>query len=74
MHQQILNNNATWAVIDRGQPNSFVPIWKLIDMTGQGSNYSEEVKLLKEQWEEMALTNTSSKQVDDKSSTEVEEE
>lgn len=51
-------NNATWTIIDRGEPESYFAIWDLVDYIGQGVMLKEECKLLREVWEEMALANS----------------
>ena len=53
-----MSNNATWTIIDRGEPDSYFAIWDLIDYMGQGTILSENCRLLKEVWEENALTNS----------------
>lgn len=53
-----MNNNATWTVIDRGEPDSYFAIWDLVDYLGSGGMLKDECKLLREAWEEMALTNS----------------
>jgi len=57
-YQQVMSNNATWTIIDRGEPDSYFAIWDLIDYMGQGSILNEHCRLLKEVWEENALTNS----------------
>jgi hypothetical protein len=58
LYQQLMNNNATWTVIDRGEPESYFAIWDLIDYMGQGGQLIEQCQLLREVWEEMALSNS----------------
>jgi len=58
LYQQLMTNNATWAVIDRGEPDSYFAIWDLVDYIGQGRLLREQCKLLREVWEEMALKNS----------------
>ena len=53
-----MNNNATWTVIDRGEPDSYFAIWDLVGYLGSGGMLTDECKLLREAWEEMALTNS----------------
>lgn len=53
-----MTNNATWTVIDRGDPDSYFAIWDLIDYMGQGGLLKEQCNLLREVWEEMALSNS----------------
>lgn len=53
-----MTNNATWTVIDRGDPDSYFAIWDLIDYMGQGGLLKEQCDLLREVWEEMALSHS----------------
>lgn len=55
-----MSNNATWTVIDRGEPSSYFAVWDLIDYMGQGGMLQDEANLLKEVWQESALTKSSS--------------
>ena len=59
LNQQLMSNNATWAVIDRGEPDSYLAIWDFIEYMGQGGMLERQCKLLKNTWEEMALENNS---------------
>jgi hypothetical protein len=56
MYQQLMSNNATWNVIDRGETSSYMAVWDLIDYVGQGGLFEQQIKLLQTSWEEMALT------------------
>lgn len=58
MYEQLMSNNATWTIIDRGEPDSYFSIWDLIDYIGQGGTFKEQVKWLKNTWEELALANS----------------
>jgi len=58
LFQQLMNNNATWTVIDRGEPGSYFSIWDLVDYMGQGGHLQDQCDLLREVWEEMALSNS----------------
>ena len=58
LYQQLNSNNATWTIIDRGEPESYLAIWDVIDYIGQGVLLKDECKLLREVWEEMALANS----------------
>lgn len=58
MYEQLMSNNATWTIIDRGEPDSYFAIWDLIDYIGQGGTFKEQVKWLKNTWEELALANS----------------
>jgi hypothetical protein len=51
-------NNATWTIIDRGEPDSYFAIWDLVDYMGQGTLLKDQCQLLKETWEMYALTNS----------------
>lgn len=57
MYQQLMANNATWTVIDRGEPDSYFAIWDLIDYMGLGAIFEHECQLLRKVWEEVALSN-----------------
>jgi len=59
MYKQLMSNNATWTVIDRGEPSSYFAVWDLIDYMGQGGLLQEQVELLREVWQESALTKSS---------------
>uniref|UniRef100_A0A7S4S2X3 Fucolectin tachylectin-4 pentraxin-1 domain-containing protein n=1 Tax=Ditylum brightwellii TaxID=49249 RepID=A0A7S4S2X3_9STRA len=56
-YQQLMTNNATWTVIDRGEPTSYFAVWDLIDYMGQGDYFSRQCDLLKAEWKSMALKN-----------------
>lgn len=58
LYQQLLANNKTWTVIDRGDPDSYFAIWDFIRYIGQGEVFEEQCKLLQEVWEDMALGNS----------------
>lgn len=58
LYLQLMSNNRTWTVIDRGEPDSYFAIWDLVDYLGQGGLLKEECKLLREVWEEMAISNS----------------
>jgi hypothetical protein len=30
LYQQLMKNNATWTIIDRGETSSYLPIWELM--------------------------------------------
>lgn len=57
LYQQLMTNNATWTVIDRGESDSYFAIWDLVDYMGLGGTFQEQCKLLREVWEETALSN-----------------
>ena len=44
----LLANNSTWALIDRGSPNAYIPIWELI--RDLGSDFEEAAKILENTW------------------------
>ncbi len=56
MYQHLMSNNATWTIIDRGEPGSYFAIWDLVDYMGQGVVLQNQCKLLREVWEGMALS------------------
>ena len=56
MYDQLMSNNATWTIIDRGEPGSYFPIWDLVDYIGQGGVLQEQCQLLREVWEGTALS------------------
>jgi len=58
LYQMLNSNNRTWTVIDRGETDSYLAIWDFVDYTQQGESLQEQCNLLKEVWEEMALTNS----------------
>ena len=58
LYQQLLANNKTWTVIDRGDPDSYFAIWDFIYYIGQGQVFDEQCKLLQTVWEDMALGNS----------------
>lgn len=45
-------------MIDRGEPDSYFAIWDFIGYIGQGGILRDQCQLLREVWEEMALTNS----------------
>ena len=47
-------------MIDRGEDQSYLPIWELVEYIGQGSTYTSQVQTLKEAWEKCALENSTS--------------
>jgi hypothetical protein len=44
----LLANNSTWALIDRGSPNAYLPIWELI--RDLGSDFEEAAGILERTW------------------------
>ena len=48
MFSKLLANNSTWALIDRGTPHAYIPVWELIRDLGTG--YDEAAKVLEETW------------------------
>ena len=48
--QKLLSYNSTWALIDRGPPQAYIPIWELL--RDLGSDYEEAAQLLEETWHE----------------------
>ena len=56
MYDQLMSNNATWTIIDRGEPGSYFPIWDLVDYIGQGGVLQEQCQMLREVWEGTALS------------------
>jgi hypothetical protein len=47
---KLLTNNSTWALIDRGSPNAYLPIWELF--RDLGSEYKEAANILEKTWRE----------------------
>jgi hypothetical protein len=62
-YQQLMSNNGTWAVIDRGEPESYLAIWDLIDYVGQGGLFQKQITLLQLVWEETALANVTNSEL-----------
>jgi len=58
LYQQLMTNNASWSVIDRGESDSYLAIWDFIEFMGQGGLLKEQCILLQEVWEEKALVNS----------------
>ena len=48
MFSKLLANNSTWALIDRGSPNAYIPVWELI--RDLGSDYEDVAEVLKQTW------------------------
>ena len=47
-------------MIDRGEPQSYFPIWELVEYITQGSYLTSQVKTLKNAWQNCALENSTS--------------
>ena len=47
---KLLANNSTWALIDRGDHNAYIPVWELIRDLGSG--YDEVAQILQDTWNE----------------------
>jgi hypothetical protein len=45
---KLLGNNSTWALIDRGSPAAYIPVWEMI--SDLGYEFEEAAKLLEEVW------------------------
>ncbi len=45
---KLMTNNSTWALIDRGSPNAYLPIWELI--RDLGVEFAEAAMTLEEIW------------------------
>lgn len=45
---QLLKNNSTWALIDRGSTNAYLPIWELI--RGLGDDFEAAAAILEKTW------------------------
>ena len=48
MFQKLLSYNSTWALIDRGPPQAYVPVWKLVSELG--SEFKEAATVLEKTW------------------------
>ena len=46
--QKLLSYNSTWALIDRGPHQAYIPIWELL--RDFGSDYEKEAKVLLDTW------------------------
>lgn len=64
-YQQLSTNNATWTIIDRGEPESYVAVWELLDYIGQGVTLVEVRSHLKAAWEYLAIHNSDQEGLDD---------
>ncbi len=47
---KLLGNNSTWALIDRGSPAAYIPVWEMI--SDLGSEFEEAAKVLQTVWAE----------------------
>ena len=45
---KLLANNSTWALIDRGSKNAYIPVWEL--MRELGSDFNEAAEVLESTW------------------------
>jgi hypothetical protein len=45
---KLLANNSTWALIDRGSPHAYLPIWELI--RNLGDDFGEAAQILEHTW------------------------
>ena len=52
---KLLANNSTWALIDRGSPHAYIPVWELI--RDLGSDYEGAANVLEDTWREDEVQN-----------------
>ena len=45
---KLLSNNSTWALIDRGDPKAYIPVWEMISELGP--EFNEAAKYLERVW------------------------
>lgn len=50
MFSKLLANNSTWALIDRGSPHAYIPVWELI--RDLGTDYESAATVLEKTWVE----------------------
>ena len=50
---RLLGNNSTWAVIDRGSPEAYIPVWEMIN--DLGSEFEEAANLLEMLWRQREM-------------------
>ena len=48
--QKLLSYNSTWALIDRGPHEAYIPIWELL--RNLGGSYEDAAQILKATWDE----------------------
>ncbi|CAB3991233.1 Hypothetical predicted protein [Paramuricea clavata] len=45
---KLLGNNSTWALIDRGSPSTYIPVWEMIN--DLGSEFEKAAQVLQNAW------------------------
>lgn len=50
---RLLSNNSTWAVIDRGSPAAYIPVWEMIH--DLGSEFEEAAEVLETLWKDREM-------------------